>query len=175
MNAVPASEKESILVIGYGNTLRGDDAVGRKAAEIVAGWNLPHVRVLSVHQLTPELAQDISACDQVLFVDARAGGMTDTVARLSIEASESVAALEHSTSPRTLLAFSRALFGARPDAQWVTVPGINFELGEGLSAHAERGMRSAIRAIARLLDVEQFVFGPRSAGMAEAANNRGVR
>ena len=175
MNDVLASENKKILIIGYGNTLRGDDAVGRKVAEIVAGWNLPHVRAVSVHQLTPELAQDLSASSRVLFVDARVGRPNEAVAVLSIEASESVATLEHSTNPRTLLAISRALFGTSPAAQWITVPGTNFELGEGLTAHAERGMKSALRAIVRLLDGEQSVCGSRWAALVRAAGVRGLR
>jgi len=32
------------LIIGYGNTLRGDDGAGPRVAEAVAGWGLPNVR-----------------------------------------------------------------------------------------------------------------------------------
>src|SRR5580658_1981836 len=113
------------------------------------------MRAISVHQLTPELAQDISACDQVLFVDASLGRENEAVSILSIEAGESAAAMEHSTNPRTLLALSRALFGRCPAAWRVTVPGINFELGEELSSQAERGMASALATIARLLDLKE--------------------
>jgi len=46
-----------VLVIGYGNTLRGDDGLGQRAAEALAQRALPDgVEVLSCHQLTIELA-----------------------------------------------------------------------------------------------------------------------
>jgi hydrogenase maturation protease len=45
-----------ILLIGYGNTLRNDDGVGVRIAEIIAEENRPHVQVIATHQLTPELA-----------------------------------------------------------------------------------------------------------------------
>ena len=48
------------LVIGYGNTLRGDDGVGVLVADALEGWNQA-VRTLSVQQLTPELAADIES------------------------------------------------------------------------------------------------------------------
>ena len=60
-----------VLVIGYGNTLRTDDGVGRLAAERLADDpRLDGVRVIGRHQLTPELALDVSQAALVVFVDA---------------------------------------------------------------------------------------------------------
>jgi hydrogenase maturation protease len=66
------TEQESarVLIIGYGNSLRSDDAAGIKVAETIATWQLPHVRSLAVHQLTPELAAELAAVELVIFVDA---------------------------------------------------------------------------------------------------------
>jgi hydrogenase maturation protease len=41
------------LVIGYGNSLRGDDGIGIKVAQIVADWHLPKVRSLKLNKTTP--------------------------------------------------------------------------------------------------------------------------
>ena len=60
----------NFLVIGYGNTLRSDDGAGQIVAEKIAQWNLPGVRSLAVHQLTPELAEIIAQADAVIFIDA---------------------------------------------------------------------------------------------------------
>ena len=60
----------TILVIGYGNSLRSDDGAGCRVADIVASWDLPYVRSLTVHQLTPELAEPIAQSDLTIFVDA---------------------------------------------------------------------------------------------------------
>ena len=62
--------KSALLVIGYGNTLRGDDGVGPRVAEAVAAMALPGVRTLGCHQLAPEHAEAISRADRVVFVDA---------------------------------------------------------------------------------------------------------
>ena len=62
------------LVIGYGNTLRGDDGIGPAVAEAVAALGLPGVRVIVAHQLTPELAADLADAQLVVFVDAAVGG-----------------------------------------------------------------------------------------------------
>ena len=58
------------LVIGYGNELRGDDAVGPEVARCVAEWRRPEVVGIAVHQLTPELAVALSEVAVVIFVDA---------------------------------------------------------------------------------------------------------
>src|SRR5947208_15429626 len=60
----------SILVVGYGNELRGDDAAGPRIAREVAAWGLPQVRTLAAHQLTPELAAELAHADAAIFVDA---------------------------------------------------------------------------------------------------------
>ena len=60
----------NFLVIGYGNTLRSDDGAGQRVAEKIGQWELPGVGALAVHQLTPELAENIAQADAVIFVDA---------------------------------------------------------------------------------------------------------
>jgi hypothetical protein len=59
MNCEKAVETE-ILVIGYGNTLRGDDGVGPRVAEAIEELNLPGVRTLVCQLLTPEFADPIA-------------------------------------------------------------------------------------------------------------------
>ncbi|MFN7898679.1 MAG: hypothetical protein ACK5N0_03300 [Synechococcaceae cyanobacterium] len=57
------------LVIGIGNSLRGDDGVGWWLAQRAERW-LPPDRVRAVRQLTPELAAELAAATRVLFLDA---------------------------------------------------------------------------------------------------------
>ena len=63
-------QRDDFLIIGYGNTLRGDDGAGPRVAEAVAALNYPGVRTLVCPLLTPELADPISRAGAVLFVDA---------------------------------------------------------------------------------------------------------
>lgn len=60
----------SFLIVGHGNQLRGDDAAGAQVANAVARWNIPNVTAMTVHQLIPELAIEISRADYVIFIDA---------------------------------------------------------------------------------------------------------
>ena len=59
------------LIIGYGNVLRSDDGIGWHVAEhLAADARFDGVTVLQRHQLTPELALDVSRADLVALVDA---------------------------------------------------------------------------------------------------------
>jgi len=87
-----------LLILGYGNPLRGDDGVGwhavhrlrERSAELDAD-------VMSCHQLTPELAEAVSRAERVIFIDARVGPTPGTV-----EVSEVAAgAPEYPTFPTT--------------------------------------------------------------------------
>ena len=50
-----------VLVIGYGNPLRGDDGIGWSAANALAeGMQDDRVRIVACIQLTPELAESIA-------------------------------------------------------------------------------------------------------------------
>ena len=72
-----------VLVIGYGNTLRGDDGIGPAVAGEIDRLAVPGVRVIVVHQLTPELAADLAACRRAVFIDAATTGEAVAVAHLS--------------------------------------------------------------------------------------------
>jgi hydrogenase maturation protease len=134
-----------LLVIGYGNDLRRDDGVGRRAAEAVARWGLPGVHAVAVQQLTPELAELFLDADRVLFVDACAD--KEGVRVRLLEPGGTSQALGHGGDPRELLALSMALRGRCPEAWLITVPAADFGFGEGLSARGRRGLETALRHI----------------------------
>lgn len=149
LNERGARLKSPIVVIGYGNDLRGDDGVGRKTAEALAALNLPGVRCLSIHQLTPELAKTISRADCVVFVDAAANGAAAVELRELVPL-DRTAVGTHSADPTTLLAMAKRLFDACPRAWLVTIPVENTAFGETLSPLAQRGLQDAVERIRAL-------------------------
>jgi len=142
----------SILVIGYGNDLRGDDAAGRSAADRVAAWKLPAVRVLSLHQLTPELADPLVAADRVIFLDAHPAADDPGIRVRPISPEPHTSRFDHTSDPPALLAFAKTAFGRSPEAWWITIPAADFALGAPLSRLTERGIADALAAIRPLLD-----------------------
>jgi hydrogenase maturation protease len=139
-----------VLVIGYGNELRGDDGIGPYLARAVAVRQWACVRAVAVQQLTPELAEEIARARLVLFVDARAGGQCEAVEVRHIEAGGRASALGHTGDPRWLLALARDLYGGAPSAWWVTVAGRNFTPGDDLSPAALVHCREALQWVENL-------------------------
>ncbi len=143
--------QKTVLILGYGNPIRGDDGIGQAVATQVETWNLPNVRSLALHQLTPELAETLSQVDMAIFVDASLEGET-----VKVSALEPVNSTElkwgHYLNPKSLLSLAEALYGKQPKAWLIAVPGINFELCDRLSPEAEKGVITALKIIQNLLN-----------------------
>jgi hydrogenase maturation protease len=141
--------KPALLVIGYGNTLRGDDGVGPRVAEAVGALGLPGVHTLSCQQLSPEHADPVSRAHAVVFVDAAMDAPKEVQLR-PLEPNGSSQVMTHAADPRTLLALARDVFGRAPRAWWLTIPAVNLDFEESLSPETERGFAEAVELIQTL-------------------------
>jgi hydrogenase maturation protease len=141
--------RPALLVIGYGNTLRGDDGVGPRVAEAVGALRLPGVQVLICQQLSPEHAEPISRADTVVFVDAAVDAPREVQLR-PLAPGASTQLMAHAADPRTMLALARDVFGHAPRAWWLTIPAEQLGFGETLSAAAQRGLAAALERIQAL-------------------------
>lgn len=140
------SEPSGILIIGYGNTLRGDDGVGPRVAEAVEKLQLPNVRTLICQQLSPEHADPISRAETVIFVDAAVDAPKEMQLR-PLEPGETSQLMAHAADPRTMLALARDVFGHAPKAWWLTIPAVNLKFSEKLSPEAQRGCDEVVKQI----------------------------
>lgn len=138
-----------LLVIGYGNTLRGDDGVGPKVAAALADVALPGVEVIEAGLLAPELADPVSRAGRVVFVDAAVDAPREVQMR-PLEPAESSQLMAHAADPRTLLALARDVFGRAPQAWLLTIPVENLAIGEDLSPVAQAGLQTALERIKAL-------------------------
>ncbi|MEB3311830.1 MAG: hydrogenase maturation protease [Snowella sp.] len=156
--------QDSVLIIGYGNSLRSDDGVGRYLAERMAERQFSGVKVLSVHQLTPELAAEMAQVQAVIFIDAIAHTepvITDEEASTeppipeiiveSLSYSAVKPALGHSSNPEALLKLCHDLYEQSPMAWWVTVPTQNFEFGETFSEITQAAIAPALTILEQLI------------------------
>ena len=143
----------NFLVIGYGNTLRSDDGAGQRVAEKIAQWELPKVRSLAVHQLTPELVEDISQADAVIFIDAVATNSENSISVQiqELQAADDDTSLGHICNPRSLLSVTQILYGKVIKAYWVLIPAVNFDFGEEFSSLTQRGIYIALKQVKQLI------------------------
>jgi hydrogenase maturation protease len=143
------NQPSGFLIIGYGNTLRGDDGVGPRVAEAVEKLNLPGVRTLVCQQLSPEFADPVSRAHTVVFVDAAVDTPREVQLR-QLEPGESSQLMAHAADPRTLLALARDVFGHAPQAWWLTIPAVKLDFSETLTPEAQRGFAEAVEKIQKL-------------------------
>ena len=139
------------LIIGYGNSLRSDDGIGGRVADIIGSWHLPKVQSLSRFQLTPELAADLAEVDLVIFVDACSTTETRIIQLQALKPLNSIEIRSHFSDPRAILSLTQTLYGKCPQAWLIVVPGANFGFSDRLSSVGEKGVSQALIEIRNLL------------------------
>ena len=141
-----------VLLIGIGNDLRGDDGAGPRAARALEERVAWDVRVS--HGLTPELADELAACDVAIFVDADADPALlhptwrrhpDPIAAAAAAVAPTL--LGHALDVPALLRLCAGLHGRVPQAATLSLPARDFGLREALSPIAEQGVAVAIAAL----------------------------
>lgn len=136
-----------LVVLAIGNTLRGDDGVAAHVADLLGAC--AGVDVRRVHQLTPELAEEVARARAVIFVDADPHVAAARVERLT--PAPRSATLTHSVTPGELVMLAERLYGFQGTGYLCHVPAENFGAGESLSEVAEAGARVAAECLRRLL------------------------
>ena len=119
-------------ILGIGNELRGDDGIGPAVARRLQ--DTPATHADGVGQLTPELAESLSAVGRVLFVDA---SLTADRVELRSIAPRPARGIGHALSPEGLLELTERAFGRAPEGWLLSIPGRSFVQGEGLSPESE--------------------------------------
>lgn len=132
------------LVIGYGNPLRGDDALGHAAAEAIASLQIPNVEVIRVHQLLPELCDNIKNADRVLFIDAAILDDAQGFRCERIHPIRSHVALGHHETAGNVLALAGELYDRVPEAWLLSVAACSFEHGASISPFAQANLDTAL-------------------------------
>ena len=124
-----------VLIIGYGNAVRSDDALGIHAAHALGDYyrDRADVRTIPTSQLSWELAEDLSQADFVLFLDASVAEAPGTIVEEDIDSRSSTTELTHHCTPGALLITSVQLYGKAPCVVSLTMVGSSFDVGVGLS------------------------------------------
>ena len=151
-----------LLIFGYGNPSRGDDALGPLLLERLQALNLLHVEVLTDFQLQVEHAFDLQGRERVLFIDASVA-CTAPYALSRLAAQKDTSYTSHVMSPMAVLHVYREIYGEPPPAYLLQVRGERFELGESLSPEAAVNLRASFDLLQQLCtrsdsqEWEQFV------------------
>jgi len=142
---------QPILIIGYGNSLRGDDGFGPLVGRLLEERGIPGVEVIIAHQLNPELAASLAEARFAVFIDATEGNAPGAIAVTSVELRDiGPSGTTHHFEPGTLLALAKFVYGRAPEAVLITAVARSFEHGTEISPEMREAARTVVDAVANL-------------------------
>ena len=141
-----------ILVFGYGNLSRGDDALGPLLLDYIEKhFDLSKIELLTDFQLQIEHALDLEQRSLVLFVDASVANI-DSLNFSQLTAARDKSYTTHAMSPAAVIAVYVSIKKQTPPPCFLlSIKAESMELGEGLSSTAEYNLQQASLFVDRLL------------------------
>jgi hydrogenase maturation protease len=153
------------LVAGFGNLYRRDDGAARVVVNALRerlgrppldpmddGFgDLGHpIDTVVLHQLVPELSEELKDYELVIFVDAHVDTIPEPLHEERLEVTYRTPFVYHQTHPSTVLALTRQIHGRAPEAILLSLLGHDFDFGEGLSEATAALVEPAVDRILEL-------------------------
>ena len=128
---------KKILIFGYGNPGRQDDALGVLLADHMEKWaeekDIKSMDFDTNYQLNIEDALTISEYDMVIFADASIEQIADF--KLSqVKPNQKTEFTMHAMSPDFVLHLCQSLYNKYPATYLLHIKGVEFEMKESLTA-----------------------------------------
>lgn len=148
-----------ILIFGYGNPSRGDDAIGpeliERLREAMKGAPLvERVDLLTDFQLQIEHILDLAGREQVIFVDA-ALSLAEPFQFKVLVPDELISYTTHAMHPASIIKLYADHFSqAAPPCHMLSIRGHQFELGESLSREGEANLNDALHFLLKRIEGE---------------------
>jgi Ni,Fe-hydrogenase maturation factor len=114
-------------------------------------------------QLTPEMAEDVSAYDRVCFVDAHTGKIPQNVQLVELAPEYQTSPFTHHMTPEMLLSMCGSLYEKVPEAILVSVRGYEFGFETELSTFTASLVTEAVERARGWLEapfVTEMYMGP---------------
>ena len=132
-----------LLVLGYGNPGRQDDALGPALVERIEAMGLPGVTVDADYQLNIEHGAQLAAYDAVVFIDASTTA-PEPFEFERVAPSDAVTFTTHAVSPGSVLAIAADHFGGAPEAWVLGIRAYAFEFMQDLTPKAGENLAQAL-------------------------------
>jgi hydrogenase maturation protease len=97
------------VIIGYGNELRGEDAFGVDAIKKLQKLGLENTKLISLHQLTPEVVLQLLDANEIIFIDASYDEKNHYALACSLTEQDNLN-LSHHISPKTIIYMLKSLY-----------------------------------------------------------------
>lgn len=131
------------ILIGIGNSSRGDDALGWLVADEAA--RIPDMHVEYRYQLQIEDADLIKDYDIVIFADSCREIYPDGFAFVPAQAAGNITFSSHRLSPTAVVSLCQEIYGHYPEAYTLAITGTRWELGSGITREATTTLTNANR------------------------------
>lgn len=132
-------------IIGYGSSIRGEDAFGLDVIKELQNFPLKETKLLSAHQLTPEMTLELQDADEILFIDSCHDEKNPYALACSL-AEQSTLNLSHHISPKTIIYMLKNLYAKNPHFYIYSMMSNSFE-----SITDNKRYKEAIRIVSRHL------------------------
>ncbi|MFP4522073.1 MAG: hydrogenase maturation protease [Fibrobacterota bacterium] len=133
----------NILVYGYGNPARQDDALGVLLAERLQGEFGDEVELDSNYQLNAEDSLLISEKDYSVFVDASEDAEAEPFRFKKLSPAAEIGFSTHAMDPSSILGLCHELYAKKPDVYLLEIKGYEWGFKEGLSVKAAANLEKA--------------------------------
>ncbi len=148
-------QAKKILVIGIGNTLRGDDGIGKYICTCIEKIKLPNVSTTTAYQLETNLLEAFIQYDTIIIADASISGRPVSFINAATLQQQPVSSSHHADA-KSLAALAKQLYKKDLEILLCAVRGENFDMGEQLSATAIHNANDAVNSIVNWIKNNPF-------------------
>lgn len=138
------------VILGYGNSLRGEDGFGVDVITELEKFDLPQTKLISVFQLTPEIVLELLCADEIVFVDA-CFSQTDNYSLACAINRQNGFNLTHHISPKMVMEMLNSLYKKYPKFQIHSMLSSNFDFIEN-----EKKYMTNVRKVANYLFCDKY-------------------
>lgn len=139
-------KENEILIVGIGNTIRGDDGIGAYVCSAIDHLDMKGVQTLIVQQLDTGLIDELLSTDKIVLVDAAVSGEDVRFYLLNDDVGYPIS-VSHHINANLLASLITKLYGKKLNLMMCAVKGENFDMGQRLSVTAKQNADNAVGLI----------------------------
>lgn len=143
LNELKAEERK-ILLLGIGNSGRGDDGLGWSFVDAISEGPYDVVDCEFRYQLQVEDADLIAGYDTVIFVDASQENLKEGFEIRPCTATNNCSFTTHALAPGGVVYLTNTLYHKFPEVYVLAIAGVSWELQVGLSKEAGDHLNAAL-------------------------------
>ena len=125
------------IIVGYGNTLRGEDGFGVEVVRLLQTKKLHNTKLLEVFQLTPELVLELLEATEIIFVDAAYCEQNNYLFACRLQ-EKNEPLLSHHITPQTIMQSLKILYNKEPGYEIFSLLCSNFDTIEDARQYRDK-------------------------------------